>query len=340
MWYAHALFWPTLALAHYAPLTAGGFLVTLAAFAALAHTHGGGVVFAAAAVLTTALRVPSGALVRALAAFSITMAAWGIMQATFRPDDQISPVLVQAALNFIDPRNLMKAVMGLLIFATLGQAVLFLAFARLGFSRPGLLAASGMALALGFYWIVLDQNLLVEDRYFLRTALFYVVPPLGVAALLVTLQQEGRLIDPIAGWVPRAAQLLSRRGLAQAAMGALCLVSLVHTVETAKFVDGWTDYARFVRNLSKGAAVAAAAGDTRFVSSNSIPVDLREFSWSSTTHYLSVVATPDLDPARLVINPDEGYHWITCQLAKRHAGRRAVPEKTRKLVEVHACAAR
>jgi hypothetical protein len=186
----------------------------------------------------------------------------------------------------------------------------------------------------------LDQSLLVEDRYFLRTALFYLVPPLGLAALLVILQLEGRLIAPIAGWMPRAARLPSRHGLAEAAIGALCLVSLVHAVETAKFVDGWTDYAGYVRNLSRGAVATAASGDARFVSSNSIPVDLREFSWSSTTHYLSVVTTPDLQPARLVINPDEGYHWITCQLAKRHAGRRAVPEKTRRLVEVHACAAR
>lgn len=336
MWFAHALFWPALTLAHYARPTAGGLAAVLAVIVALVHTHGGGVIFAAAAVFTTLLRRPAFTFLRAAAALMIALLIWAAMQASFRPDEQISPVLMRAAMNFIDPRNLLKPVMGLLVVGAAGYVVLISLLRRADVARPDILGWAAIVAMLAAYWFAFDRSLLAEDRYFLRSALFFLTPALGVASVTVILQREGALLQVLA-WMPRGSSLLKNPGIARVASGVLGIVLLVHVVETTKFIWGWTDYTEFVRNLSKADAHATAASSDHFVSSRRIPADLSEFSWSSTTHYLSVVAAPDLNPARLVINPDEGYHWITCQLAKRHSGPAAVPEKARKLVEAHAC---
>jgi hypothetical protein len=342
MWFAHALFWPALALTHYAPPTLGSFLKIVAVLTALVHAHGGGVVFTAVVALTAALRQPAHAFIRASGASAIAMVIWLAANAAVQPDDRITPIMMRAALNFIDPRTLLTPVMGLLLFAVVGYAGLLLALRRTEVRNRTALACGIVAGLLAVYWGTLDHNLLAEDRYFLRTALFFLTPPLGLVALLSALQQEGRL-TPVLAFLPSAERLLSYPTAPKSLAGGLILVILVHTVEAAKFIDGWTRYEGFVRTLAMGQADGAraegATGEDRFVSADRVPADLGEFSWSSTTQYLSVVAAPGLDPARLVINSDEGYQWITCRLAKRQADEhRAVPRRARKLVEAHACA--
>src|SRR5262249_16397269 len=56
MWVSHALFWPALTICHYARPGIGGGIAVAGALTALVLTHEGGVVFAAAAVATLALR--------------------------------------------------------------------------------------------------------------------------------------------------------------------------------------------------------------------------------------------------------------------------------------------
>lgn len=336
MWYAHALFWPTLALAHYAPLGVGGWLLTSTAFVALVHTHGGGAIFAAVVAISAALRCQKGILSRALVALGLAMAVWAAMQSAFRPDAQISPVLMTAAFNFIDPANFLKPVVAELLVAVLGPVLLSSAFRRMGLAKPGPLALAVTLALFTLYWSSIDRSLLAEDRYFLRTAVFYLTPVFGLVALIGILQGEGMRFRELEPWLQadRWAWTTAWRPLA---IGALGLVVLVHGVETVKFAKGWREYTYVVRRLSAPGTGPATADETASVLSSRIPARLNEFSWSSTTHYLSVVAAPDLNPARLIVSADEGYHWITCSLAKRHVGRLTVPRKARKLVETHAC---
>ncbi|HTM72187.1 MAG TPA: hypothetical protein VL198_03060, partial [Pseudolabrys sp.] len=56
MWMAHVLFWPALALAHYARQGVLGSVILSVTMTALALTHAGGVVFAIVIVATLALR--------------------------------------------------------------------------------------------------------------------------------------------------------------------------------------------------------------------------------------------------------------------------------------------
>ena len=56
MWLAHALFWPTLAMSHYARPTIAGALLVFATSLLLAFTHEGALVLLAAITATLALR--------------------------------------------------------------------------------------------------------------------------------------------------------------------------------------------------------------------------------------------------------------------------------------------
>ena len=56
MWLAHAIFWPALALSHYAKPTSAGALLVFAAWLLLAFTHEGALVLLLAIVATLAPR--------------------------------------------------------------------------------------------------------------------------------------------------------------------------------------------------------------------------------------------------------------------------------------------
>jgi hypothetical protein len=116
------------------------------------------------------------------------------------------------------------------------------------------------------------------------------------------------------------------------------LIALVHAVETAKFIAAWTDYKAAVRTLAMGAASDPALGDPGFVSSARIGPSLNRLSWTSTTPYLSTLLAPRLAPARLVVDPDASYFWLSCRDAKANeAAERAVPVASRRLVRTLEC---
>ena len=56
MWMAHAMFWPALAVSHYAKRSLAGTTLVFMMLLALAFTHEGGLVLATAIVATLALR--------------------------------------------------------------------------------------------------------------------------------------------------------------------------------------------------------------------------------------------------------------------------------------------
>lgn len=77
MWFAHALFWPTLALAHATSRGWGHFALLAAALLALSLTHGGGVLLAVAIVATLSLVGPSPRpLLRGVGALAIALIVW------------------------------------------------------------------------------------------------------------------------------------------------------------------------------------------------------------------------------------------------------------------------
>jgi hypothetical protein len=117
----------------------------------------------------------------------------------------------------------------------------------------------------------------------------------------------------------------------------LLLVTLVHAVESAKFVAAWTRYKAAVRALATGPASDPALGDPRFVSSGRIDAGVNRLSWFSTTPYLSAILA-DFAPSRLVVDPQGNYFWLSCATATANAqAARAVPAATRDLVRVYSC---
>jgi hypothetical protein len=118
----------------------------------------------------------------------------------------------------------------------------------------------------------------------------------------------------------------------------LCLVLLVHVVETSKFVTAWTRYKSAVLSLAMGADANPTLGDARFVSATRIGSELDRLSWPSTTPYLSVLVAPALAPKRLVVDPRANYFWASCETATANElAERAIPAESRLLIRTQAC---
>jgi hypothetical protein len=115
------------------------------------------------------------------------------------------------------------------------------------------------------------------------------------------------------------------------------ILTLVHVVETAKFVAGWRHYRAAVAAIATGPESDPALGDPRFVSSKRIASNLSQFSWFSTTPYLSVIVAKFM-PNRLVIDPTGNYFWLSCATATANEdAARATPRESRDLVRIYSC---
>jgi hypothetical protein len=337
MWMAHSLFWPALALCHYAHRDAVGSTLVFSMLLALAFTHEGALVFALAIVATLLLRgLWDAAFLRAFAAVLVALSVWLLVRLNCPPGDYYAPVIARAALTFIDLGNLTSSVC-LLLFATLaGYAVAVLVLRELT-PRPYRCAAALVAVVLSIYWLWFDHALHATNRYNARTALLVATPVLGALASAFAVAAEGRLRLAVP-LLPRLLSALAAAVTPQAAAGAIALLMLVHAVETAKFVLAWNDYKAAVRDLATGTASDPALGDAHFVSSARIGAALNRLSWFSTTQYLSVLVTPDFAPTRLVIDPQSNYFWLSCATATANErAKRVVPVETRHLVRLYAC---
>ncbi len=335
VWMAHALFWPTLAVCHYARPGIGGFALVFAALLALLFTHAGAMIFAAAILSTLALRGGRDpAFLRAAGAFAAVMAISAFVRMAFPPDDYFAPVLLRAALHVFDI-TICTSRMFLLLSAVLaGYGAAFLLLLRVT-PRAHLYAAAAVALALAVYWLEF-VGVHTDKRYYMRTLLLVGTPVFGALAAWYALEAEGR----IGLRLPLLPRLLTAfaGGMTARVMGAVALVMLVHAVETAKFVTAWTHYKAAVRALAAGTGSDPALGDPRFVSAARIDPFLNRLSWNSTTPYLSVLAAPGFAPARLVVDPKAGYFWLSCATAAANQeADRAIPVESRRLVRVYAC---
>jgi len=338
MWMAHALFWPALALCLYAPATPRGAALVFVTLVALVFTHEGAVVFAVAIVATVFLHGRRGAvLVRAVVAFVGAMTIWTGVKLGVRPDDHIAGVLGAAAYKFIDIRNLRDPAFLLLLAAIAGYGATLLLLRRVVSNAAPACAVLLCSLLLGIYWLWFDHALLSDARYGLRTALLIATPVFGALAAMSAAHEEGggrsafpgivRLVGVVREWA-------SPRMIA----GAILLILFVHAVEAAKFIAAWSQYKVAVRALAMGSAADASLGDPRFVSSHRIATGPNRLAWSSTTPYLAVLLAPDLDPTRLVVDPDAGYFWLSCETASRSEKKgTAIPAPARQLIRLYAC---
>lgn len=342
MWIAHAIFWPLLALCHCADETRRTQVAITLGFAALVLTHGGGVIFAIAILVSLALRgLGDRLLERAAVAFLIAMAGWVLAQLSFRPDRYIADAISNAAFNFIDVRNLTAPVMQVIGVALLAYGIAYLLLRRLAQDHVHLKAAGTVALGLALYWLRFDKGLLAEMRYPLRTALLIFTPALGALAAARALHAADAIRLPIPH-LESALEIATRRVPTRFLAGALMLVTLVHAVETAKFTVGWTSYKQAVRDLAMSQTSNPELGHARFTSAARIGDERNQLAWGSTTHFLSVLLAPSLTPRRLVVDPDTNYFWLSCKAATANMlpHRVVVPVESRQLIRVHACAHR
>jgi hypothetical protein len=346
MWVAHSLFWPALALCHYAGRGVGGTLAVFFALLALALTHEGGAVCAVAIVATVALRgLRDPMLWRAAGALAAALAVWAGVKIGIPPNQYYASIIAAAAFNFIDADNLVGSPFVMLLFGSIAAYVIVFLVVRLAApQRAHVYAFAIVAAALAVYWLHFDHSLHTQNRYYVRTAIFFVTPVAGALAALVALRAEDRLRVPTA-FLGRLADALAdhlmalaRRPAAPAIVGALLTLTLVHAVETAKFVTAWRGYEAEVRALATGSVSDPALGDPRFVSTDRIDPDLNRLKWQTTTPYLSVLLAPGLLPSRLVVDPTSGYFWIGCARATADAkADLAIPAASRDLIRAYEC---
>jgi hypothetical protein len=337
VWMAHALFWPALALAHYARPGARGAAALSIAIAALILTHEGGVALASVIVATLALHGFRHPLfLRGAIVLFGALSLWIVVKLLYPPDDYFADVLVRAGLHFFDPTIFQVNLVVLLIAVLAGYSLLFLALSWMMTARTALFAAPAVSvIVLLIYWLQFDHWIHASNRYYLRTALVVITPVFGVLAAVYAMRADGAPID----W-PRLLQIakvLASGTVIRVCTGAIVLSTAIHVVQTAKFVTDWTAYKAAVRALALGSASDPVLGDPRFVSSERISPKLSQLSWFSTVEYLSIIVS-DFKPARIVVDPTGNYFWLSCETATHNAkAARSVPAPARELIRIYSC---
>jgi hypothetical protein len=336
MWIAHAVFWPTLAISRYAKRTVVGTVLVFVMMLILAFTHEGALVLAFVIVATLAPRGwRDASFLRAAAALAVVLVLSVAVKIVLPPDEYYAGVLVRAALHFFDPVIFQVSIVLLLLATFAGYVVIFLVLSRPAPRRAYLYAAVIVIAVLAVYWLWLDHTIHASSRYYLRTALVIVTPVFGALAVLGTDHEAGRHALPVPGLEWAMTAVRNRGALPLAA--AFMLLTLVHVIETGKFVAAWTDYRAAVAALATGDQSDPALGNPRFVSSERIAPSLNRLSWFSTTPYLSAIAA-NFAPNRLVVDPAGNYFWLSCAAATANEeAARAVSAPARSLVRIYSC---
>lgn len=336
MWIAHAIFWPALAIAHQEQRGRLSFVRLLLATVALVFTHEGALVLSAVLVATTSMRRSPYPFFRSSAAVAIALVLLALAHAMAAPDSYFSPVLAHARRHFFDLRTFTSGEFALLA-STLTAYAALLPLRRHG---PAFTAAATAIVFAGLvvYWFWFSPPVHAENRYCLRTALVILMPVMAVIATLLGLKADEQ--RPLPAQLTRhLRRMLDQPMAAQSAIGAVVLLTLVHAVETKRFVSAWTTYTAEIRMLASGAASDPALGDARFVSSERIDEPLKALAWSSTTPFLSVLAATDFSPRRLVVDPAAGYFWLPCELSHSIEAKRpqVLPAEALGLISAYSC---
>lgn len=336
MWIAHAVFWPALTLAHQAQRGRAGFVWLQVGMLALVFTHEGGAVLALALVATTSIRRSPFLLLRSGGALATALAALVLAHWLVPPDDYFAPALASAGRHFFDLQIFTSGAFALLATVVAGYAMLVVLLRRLGAGLATSIAAGIVLASLGVYWAWFSPALHAENRYCLRTALVVLTPVFAwIAATLGTREDDQRRLP--ARLTQHLRQLFDRPIIARSAIAAFLLVTLVHAVETVRFVDAWTGYTKSVRALASGTISDPTLGDLQFVSSERIDRPLSALAWSSTTPFLSVLLSAGFAPKRLVTDPAARYFWLSCEFSRAIVAKQALQTAGLSLISRYSC---
>lgn len=338
MWMAHALFWPALAICHYAPRDRAGYIMIFVILLALVFTHAGSAIFIFAILLSLWLRgAGDPALSRVLWILVPVLTVWLAVRTFIAPDDYFAPVLARAAWKVFDWNICTSRMVILLASALGGYAVLCSALRHFTPGRAAFWSALAVGAVLAAYWLCAYNPVHAERRYYMRTLLIVFAPVFGMAATIIALE-AGNLLRRNVPYLPQVFATLRTHAAARTLAGAFAIVALIHAVETAKFVEAWSDYRIALTKLAAGSASDPAIGDPRYVSSARIDNSLQRLSWWSTTPYLSVLVTPNMAPVRVVFDPNANYFWLPCNTATTSAyAQSSVPQDTRRLIAKYSC---
>ena len=336
MWLAHAIFWPALALGHYAKPTTAGALLVFAAWLLLAFTHEGALVLLLVIAATLTPRgLSSATFVRAAISLTIIVILAAAAKIALPPDDYYADAFLRAALHFFDLEIFKVGLVLLLLTAVIAYGAMLIPLS-IWLPRRACISALGLLLGLlAIYWLRFDHSIHASSRYYLRTALVIATPLLGALAAITAMAREGIVLNRPARL--RHTLISPRDGTLCALASIFLVVNLIHAIETGKFVASWMDYRDAIAGLAIGSESDPALGDPRFVSAERISPTLAPLSWFSTIPYLSIILS-NFSPNRLVIDPAGNYFWLSCETATRSKDAElAVPEQTRELVRVYSC---
>ncbi len=336
MWLAHAIFWPALAISHYAKRTIAGSLLVFVSQLLLAFTHEGALVLLIAIVATLIPRgLRSVQFKRAMISLIVILTLAAASKVALPPDDYYAGVLLRAALHFFDPEIFREEIVLLLSAALAGYAAVFVVISMISPERAWIYSLGITLAALSVYWLQFDQFIHASGRYYLRTALVLLTPMFGVAAALSAMAEDEITLNPFV--TLRDLLILSNQGVVYAFAGAFTVVTLIHAVETEKFTREWAEYRNAIAGLALGQESDPWLGYPDFVSSARISPSLNSLSWFSTVPYLSVILA-NFSPKRLVIDPAGNYFWLSCATATQNENAtRAVPSRTRELIRIYSC---
>jgi hypothetical protein len=335
MWLAHAIFWPVLALSHYAGATVAGAIAVFASSLLLAFTHEGALVLLLAILPTLAPRgLQSNAFRRAAANLIVIVVLAIASKMLVPPDDYYADAFMRAALHFFDPAIFEVAVVVTLLAAVVTYAAMY-GLISIYFPKGACLYSFGALLVfLCVYWLRFDHSVLANDRYYLRTAVLVATFLLGIMAALAAMTREGLVQNRLATFQQT---VVSSQDRICALTSLLVAVTLIHAVETVKFVSAWSHYQSAIAALAVSNESDAALSDPRFVSSRRVSPELALLAWFSTIPYLSVILA-NFRPNRLVIDPAGNYFWLSCATATSNAKRElVVPVQAREWIRIYSC---
>ena len=336
MWLAHAIFWPALALGHYAKPTTAGALLVFAAWLLLAFTHEGALVLLLVIAATLTPRgLSSATFVRAAISLTIIVILAAAAKIALPPDDYYADAFLRAALHFFDLKIFKVELVLVLLTAVIAYGAILMPLS-IWLPRGACIFTAGILLGLlSIYWLRFDHSIHASSRYYLRTALVIATPLLGALAAITAMARGGIVLNRPTRL--RQALISPRDGTLCAVASIFLLVNLIHAIETGKFVASWINYRDAIAALAMSSKSDPVLGDPRFVSAERISPTPAPLSWLSTIPYLSIILS-NFSPNRLVIDPAGNYFWLSCGTAMRNKDAElAVPVQTRELVQVYSC---
>ena len=196
MWLAHAIFWPALALGHYAKPTSAGALLVFAAWLLLAFTHEGALVLLLAIGATLVPRgLWSATFERAAVSLTIILVLAVAAKIVLPPDDYYTDAFLRAALHFFDLEIFKVEVVVVLLAAVVVYGAILMLLS-IWLPRWACICALGVVLGLlSIYWLHFDHSVHASSRYYLRTALVIATPLLGTLAALAAMTREGMVLN-------------------------------------------------------------------------------------------------------------------------------------------------